>query len=291
MKQITRRSALLGLGAAAVAAPFGLRIPAAFAEGPAPAADPGAQLAAAATDLVLNLGQTPWPAQSAHNFYPDPGVDTELVFGTPGQPETYRNVTRCATFVRRLMSHQFPDWATRDYFVSEFGDSFPNSAEFHDALEGDRAGGVGDDVDNFNGFNMSFLVYLNLRPGDLLAIKYVGSAESDSGHMAIVGSGSRLFDDSHPTHREWAIPVIDSSSSPHGDPTVARSHDYPDTRFYRDPISGAWKEASGVGMGWMFFRTRRSDGRVIAHRWSRIAGTWHDTTARPIVMGRINIAS
>ncbi|MEV4411508.1 hypothetical protein [Catellatospora sp. NPDC049609] len=251
------------------------------------AADPqvdsvqGSRLASAATELITNLDGIGWPAERAYNSY---GTPSRITFGTPGQPTTYRNVSQCATFVRRLMSHRF-SWATGDWFTAEFGDDFPDSAEFHDAFAADIA--RTDDIPDVRGFRLHVFPYFNLEAGDIMAIRYDDDTSSGSGHMAIIGTGSHLVDDSNPAHREWAIRVMDSSSSPHGDP--AAGHPFPDTRFYLDPQSGTWTEADGAGMGWMFIRTSRADGAIIAHRWSSDESTWHSMADRPINFGRIDL--
>ncbi|MEH1012426.1 hypothetical protein V6U90_04775 [Micromonospora sp. CPCC 206060] len=290
MGRTTRRSLLAAFGAAAVVAPLGIgraaaAAPSAAADGPTVLADPGALLADRATDLITNLDQIGWPAESAYNFYSATGAPTTIVFGTSGQPTTYRNETRCATFVRRLLTHAFPTWATTSYFTAEFGTSFPNSAIFHDRFEADRQGT--DDLPNFLGFSLNFGYSFNLRPGDIMAIKYVDAPSTDSGHMAIVGSGSHLFNDANPAYREWAIRVIDSTSSAHGNPDNPLG--YPDTRFYQDPADNIWKEATGAGMGWMFVRTDRATGALISHRWSRNSSTWYGVDTRPVALGRLNL--
>ncbi|MEV4483246.1 hypothetical protein [Micromonospora coxensis] len=243
----------------------------------------GRPLADAAVALVDNLDQIGWPQESAYNFYSSPGAATTVVFGTPGQPTTYRNETRCATFVRRLMTHTFT-WATPTFFSTEFGAQFPNSAAFHDAFAADRD--RTDDIPGIRAFDLAFLPYMTLYPGDVMAIKYTGASDTDSGHMAIIGPGSRLYDDSHPDYREWAISLLDSTSSPHGNPANPRG--YPDSRFYYDADAQKWAEANGAGSGWMFVRTSRSTGRIVAHRWSLSSPTWYDMTARPIVIGRVD---
>ncbi|MGN9812774.1 hypothetical protein ACTMSW_25900 [Micromonospora sp. BQ11] len=243
----------------------------------------GRPLADAAAELIDNLNQIGWPQESDYNFYSAPSAATTVVFGTPGQPTTYRNETRCATFVRRLLTHTFP-WATSTFFNDEFGTSYPNSAVFHDAFAADRD--RTDDIPGVRAFNLSFLSYMTLQPGDIMAIKYTGASTSESGHMAIIGPGTRLHDDSHPDYREWAISLLDSTSSPHGNPANPRG--YPDSRFYYDADTQTWTEADGAGSGWMFIRTSRATGRITEHRWSLSSNTWYDTTARPIVVARVD---
>ncbi|WP_036371717.1 hypothetical protein [Micromonospora sp. ATCC 39149] len=239
-------------------------------------------LADAATELITNLDLIGWPDESAYNFYSDTGATTTIVFGTPGVGTSYRNETQCATFVRRLMTHS-SSWATDSYFTTEFASKFPNSAKFFDAFAADRDGT--NDVPKMRGFDLSFLIYMTLQPGDIMAIKYVGATTGGSGHMAIIGPGSRLISDSHPDYKEWAIRVMDSTDSPHGDPADQRG--FGDTRFYDHPTDG-WQEADGAGMGWMFIRTSKATGRIIAHKWSVIGNDWHDMTTRPVIFGRID---
>lgn len=240
----------------------------------------GTWLATSTTELIEKLDEIGWPEEAAYNRYTSPSESTEIVFGDPADPRTYRNETRCATFVRRLMTHRF-SWADDDYFRSEFGASFPNSAGFYDAFNADRL--RTDDVPKIRGYELRVFPYFNLRPGDIMAIKYVDAPSSSSGHMAIIGEGSHLYDDSHPDYQEWAIRVMDSTSSPHGNP--ANHHGYTDTRFFFNEETQAWDEADGAGMGWMFVRVSRADGGIIEHRWSRNSAEWHDMDSRPIMFG------
>ncbi len=257
---------------------------------PAAAEDPSleniylsVQLAEATTELITNLDAIGWPAESANNRYTGASEATTIVFGTPGSPTTYRSETRCATFVRRLMTHRFP-WADTSYFTTEFGSSFPNSARFYDALEADRA--QTDNIPKVRAYQLRVFPYFNLRAGDIMAIKYVDAPASDSGHMAIIGTGSHLVDDTHPDYREWAVRVMDSTSSAHGNPANPRG--FPDTRFFFNQQTQAWDEAQGAGMGWMFIRTSRTHWGIISHSWSRNAADWHDMTDRPILIGRLD---
>jgi hypothetical protein len=241
------------------------------------------QLLESTTELITNLDAIGWPEEAAYNRYTGTSETTNIVFGEPGDPESYLNATRCATFVRRLMTHRF-DWATADFFTTSFGASYPNSAKFHDAFNTDRTDP--DHIDRIRGYELRVAPYFTLRAGDLMAIKYIDAPGSDSGHMAIIGEGSHLYSDSHPDYREWAIRVLDSTSSAHGNP--ANQHGFGDTRFYYDEAGEQWKEATGAGMGWMFIRTSRINGGIISHRWSRTAATWYDVSARPVLFGRLD---
>jgi hypothetical protein len=282
VQTITRR---LAIGIAAVTTAATLHATPARADGPQVATVQGDQLVASATELITNLDAIGWPAESAYNFYSATGALTTLTFGVNGQPTTYRNETRCATFVRRMLTRQF-SWANTAWFEAGFEDDFPNSAEFYTGFADDRAGV--EDIENIRGFELRVAPYFNLRAGDIMAISYLGASGSESGHTAIVGAGSHLVDDTHASHREWAIRIIDSTSEPHGVP--AASHPYPDTRFYSD-ANGDWTEASGAGMGWMFIRTSRATGAIIAHRWSHNDSTWHSVATRPINFGRVDLAA
>ncbi|WP_088974986.1 hypothetical protein [Micromonospora coxensis] len=133
-------------------------------------------------------------------------------------------------------------------------------------------------------FDLAFRPYMTLYPGDVMAIRYIGASDGESGHTAVIGPGSRLSDDSHPGHREWAISLLDSTASPHGNPANPRG--YPDSRFYYDTGAQKWAEANGAG--WMFVRTSRATGRIVAHRWSLSSPTWYDMNTRPIVIGRVD---
>src|SRR5215468_5368485 len=70
----------------------------------------------AAEELVNALDAVDPP--NPDNRYTTP---SRVVWGTPGQPETYVAYSECASFVTAVLEHSYPDWATSQFFLTTFG--------------------------------------------------------------------------------------------------------------------------------------------------------------------------
>ncbi|ONI91138.1 hypothetical protein ALI22I_10295 [Saccharothrix sp. ALI-22-I] len=202
-------------------------------------------------ELADNLNSLPWPGQDTYNFYPGAkghsDVATSVVWGTPGSPTTYENKSKCAPLLTQALKHTF-SWATDSYLDDEFGSISPTSAQYYDGFQ--------TGAEHFT----SKTTVPSLTQGDVIAIKYndAGDGTGDAtGHMLVVGGTPRLYNrDNNTSTREWAVPVIDSTSNPHGVASTNPSSPYllfPDTRAV------GTTEYSGVGRGWIFISTGTDD--------------------------------
>jgi len=118
----------------------------------------------------------------------------------------------------------------------------------------------------------------DVRPGDIIAIKYPPDADN-SGHVMIVSEKpQRRTKDTEPIVPEteqWEIAVIDSSESGHGKT---------DTRRRADGSFG-----QGVGKG-IFRLYCDRQGRFTGYSWSKFLNSeYHDQNDRPLAIGRLHL--
>lgn len=243
-------------------------------------------------ELADQLNSMPWtdqvnpappPDQADYNAYPGTGMPNIVVWGTPGQPTTYLSKTRCAALFTAVLKRTFPSWATNTYLQTEFGNISPFAADYYQGLVDGKGAGH---------FTVRTTVP-QLGRGDVIAIKYTGTTGGTgepTGHVMIVAGTPSLYDrDNNSTTREWAVPVIDSTTNPHG---VARAnpsstyHQFPDTRSITTPIE---KEYSGVGRGWIFISTTSAD-QPTGYWWGvneNVTTEYHPMSDRPMVFASI----
>lgn len=150
--------------------------------------------------------------------------------------------TDCSGFIDHLLMHD--DGYTPDDFKRWFGRQRPTAQRYHDAIvEGrgfTRLGAIGE-----------------LRPGDLIAIKYL-TRHDNTGHIMLVTEAPRRMIPSPPYVEgatQWSVTVIDSSESGHG-PT--------DTRHKR---GAGGRDHDGLGRG-VFRLYSNAAGEVAGFSWS-----------------------
>jgi hypothetical protein len=150
--------------------------------------------------------------------------------------------TDCSGFIDHLLMHD--DGYAADDFKRWFGSRRPTAERYHDAIvEGrgfTRLGSVGD-----------------LRPGDLIAIKYL-TRHDNTGHIMLVDGVPERMNPAPPFVDgtvQWSVPVIDSSESGHGTT---------DTRHKR---GAGGKDHDGLGRG-VFRLYTNGVGQVSGFSWS-----------------------
>ncbi|MFD7654291.1 hypothetical protein ACFV4N_09980 [Actinosynnema sp. NPDC059797] len=248
----------------------------------APAGATSATLYAELAELADNLNSLAWPGQDDYNFYPGAkghaDVATSVVWGTPGSPTTYENKAKCAPLLTRALKHTFA-WATDAYLLDEFQSTSPTAAKYHDGL---LAG-----ADHFT----TKTAVSSLAPGDVVAIKYTDSAGGTgdaTGHVAVVAGTPHLHDrDGDAATREWAVPVIDSTSNPHG---VASTNPASPYQSFRDTRAVGATEYSGVGRGWLFISTTAADVPT-GHWWGaneNVVDQYKPVSTRPVVFAAVS---
>ncbi|MBB5823486.1 hypothetical protein F4562_006548 [Streptosporangium becharense] len=234
-----------------------------------------------AAEIADNLNSLAWPGQSAYNTYATGDQTTSVVWGTPGSATTYFNRSKCAGFVTGVLRQAWP-FVTDRYLAGAFGSVSPTAAQYHDAF---TAG-----VEHFTTSADADLDQVNeLGAGVVIAIRYGGSptATGDpTGHAMIVADAPVPYDrDGDASTVEWAVPVVDVTSNPHGVASTSPSSPY---RNFRDTRAVGTTEYPGLGRGWIFIRTDAAN-RPLGHWWGaneNVTTGYHPMADRPIAFGR-----
>ena len=153
--------------------------------------------------------------------------------------------TDCSGFVNHLLEHT--DGLGESDLSRWFGSRRPTAERYHDAIAAGR------------GFAPVASI-AELRPGDLIAIRYLVRRE-DTGHVMLVDGAPEPVDAQPPLvagTRQWTVDVIDSSKSGHG-PL--------DTRHARGTDG---RDHPGLGRGTIRLYAD-GDGRVAGFTWSTLA--------------------
>src|SRR5262249_28582727 len=98
-----------------------------------------------------------------------------------------------------------------------------------------------------------------VRPGDLLAVKYL-KRKDNTGHIMLVADAPRRMQPRKPIvdgTAQWEVPVIDSSETGHGNT---------DTRHHKGP---GGKDHQGLGEGVLRVYTNRQE-QVVGFTWSAL---------------------
>ena len=117
----------------------------------------------------------------------------------------------------------------------------------------------------------------NVRPGDIIAIRYPPGTNENTGHIMIVNdvpSPRKATKPEVDVTEQWEVSVIDSSENSHGKT---------DTRRKADGTSG-----DGVGQG--IFRLYTNNGEIVGYTWSTFANSdYYDQNTRHLVIGRLQL--
>jgi hypothetical protein len=155
---------------------------------------------------------------------------------------TFQSHADCSGFLDALLMHSYG--YDSDDFKRWFDSHRPSARRYHDAIVRQR------------GFREIRQV-TEVRPGDVLAVKYLIHREN-TGHVMLVAGQPRRIAPVPPVvtgTEQWAVPVIDSSHSGHG---------ASDTRHHRGPNG---KDHGGLGRGVLRIYAG-SDGGVVGFSWS-----------------------
>jgi hypothetical protein len=155
---------------------------------------------------------------------------------------TVASHTDCSGFIDHLLMHD--DGLTPDDFKRWFGSKRPTAARYHDAIVEGR------------GFTPLATVGA-LRPGDLIAIKYL-TRHDNTGHIMLVVEAPGRMNPVPPYvdgTTQWSVAVVDSSESGHGTT---------DTRHQRGE---GGHDHDGLGRG-VFRLYTDAGGSVTGFAWS-----------------------
>jgi len=155
---------------------------------------------------------------------------------------TVASHTDCSGFIDHLLMHD--DGLTQDDFKHWLGTKRPTAERYHDAIVEGR------------GFTALPTVE-DLRPGDLIAIKYL-TRHDNTGHIMLVVAMPDRMNATAPYvegTKQWSVAVVDSSESGHGST---------DTRHKRGE---GGRDHDGLGRG-VFRLYTDSHGSVTGFAWS-----------------------
>jgi hypothetical protein len=172
--------------------------------------------------------------------------------------------TDCNGFLTSLLMHAYPKTAP-DFFKKWLKQKPPMPENYFQAINQQK------------GFTKSSSID-DVYPGDIIAVKYPPEAQS-TGHVMLVAGAPKRQTPSDPVvagTEQWEVPVIDASMAGHGKA---------DTRRLADGVYHA-----GLGMGSLRLYTK--SGTVSGYSWSLLPNAdFHDTKARPLVIGRVNMSA
>ncbi|MER5644306.1 hypothetical protein [Streptosporangium sp. NPDC002524] len=236
----------------------------------------------AAAEIADNLNSMSWPGQASYNIYLTGGQSTSVVWGTPGSPTTYFNRSKCGSFVTKVIKRVLPG-ATDQYLTGNFGSISPTAAQYHDTFT--------TGAEYFTTSADSGLDQLTeIGAGVIIAIKYnsasPGTGDSTGHVMIVAGAPVRYDRDGNASTVEWAVPVVDTTSNPHGVAVTSASSPY---QNFRDSRADGADENPGVGRGWIFIRTDAAN-RPQGHWWGvneNVTTGYHGVADRPISFGWI----
>ncbi len=152
--------------------------------------------------------------------------------------------TDCSGFIDHLLMHE--DGYTADDFQRWFGKARPTAASYHDAVVAEK------------GFTQVRTVG-DVRPGDLIAIKYL-KRKDNTGHVMLVVEPPKRIPAAQPIvagTEQWSVTVIDSSESGHG------------TTDTRHKKGEGGRDHDGLGRG-VFRIYSDAQGNVAGFSWSTL---------------------
>jgi hypothetical protein len=122
-----------------------------------------------------------------------------------------------------------------------------------------------------------------LLPGDIIAVDYEEGNKNTGHTMIVAGAAVEMAADSLPMvqgTRQWAVPIIDSTGSPHGKD---------DTRLVRG-ADGKTETVTGLGMGTLRVYTD-AEGVIVGHTWGPGSKSkYWPTKDREVRVGRVDEA-
>lgn len=157
---------------------------------------------------------------------------------------TVASHTDCSGFIDHLLMHD--DGFAADDFKRWFGTKRPTADRYHDAIVEGR------------GFTRLGSV-AELRPGDLIAIKYL-TRHDNTGHIMLVVEAPQRMSPAPPYVDgtvQWSVAVIDSSESGHG------------TTDTRHKKGEGGRDHDGLGRG-VFRLYTDAGGSVTGFAWSTL---------------------
>jgi len=170
--------------------------------------------------------------------------------------------TDCSGFIDALLMHTYH--YDPNQFKVWFDSHRPSAKRYHDAIMEQR------------GF-MQIQLISQLRPGDILAVKYFKRTDN-TGHVMLVEGLPKHRKATEPLvdgTEQWEVQIIDSSKSGHG---------VTDTRH---KMGADGKDHDGLGRG-VFRIYTTADGKVAGFAWSTMkVSQFKEPLDEDLVMGRL----
>lgn len=177
--------------------------------------------------------------------------------------DTYESHVDCSGLLNVLLERAYG--VTSSDFEKWLGKHRPLASEYFDAIMQQQ---------HFRAITAA----RNVRPGDIIAIRYPPGTNDNTGHIMIVNEVPSPRKPSKPeveATEQWEVSVIDSSENSHGKT---------DTRRKADGTSG-----DGVGQGIFRLYTNNS-GEIVGYTWSTFANSdYYDQNTRHLVIGRLQL--
>ena len=172
----------------------------------------------------------------------------------------------CSAFLDALIQHSYPRYdaeALNKWFGSK---KHPLAKHYYDTIAAQR------------GFKRIDKIG-DVRPGDIIAIKYIiPKKDKSTGHTMLVNGAGKVHAPSAKiidNTVQWEVPIIDSTMSGHGTA---------DSRLLGD---GTYR--TGLGTGLLRIYAAR-DGMIVGYSWSLGAKSkYYDANDAPIVVGRLDV--
>jgi hypothetical protein len=184
-----------------------------------------------------------------------------------GQPDVtftapYKCHADCSGFLDALLRHSYGYTAAQ--FKQWFGQERPTADCYHDAI---LKGELFDEIKDFK----------QVRPGDILAVKYQEPKEKSTGHLMLVAGPPKRLAAKDPVQagtEQWEVPVVDSAKS---------GHSKSDTRHGKG--AGA-KDHDGLGEGVLRVYTD-GGGTIVGYTWSVTGKSFLGQQENHMVVGRL----
>ena len=216
-------------------------------------------------DTAVKLNHLTEARKLVENILPENNeyslTDTYVTWAGSDGAVIYSNKSSCSSFVTHLLMHSYG--ITAGTFVEYFGEDFPEAEDYYDRIADES---VFMKIDNIS----------LVEEGDFIAVKYLETDRTNTGHMMLVNSEPVQRDASSPLIGgtiQWEIEIIDVSTSGHGPD---------DTRLKSD---GSWNSGAGRGVLRAYTDT---EGAFAGYSWSTYSGSeFQNYSEHPFLAGRV----
>ncbi|HEY6242826.1 MAG TPA: hypothetical protein VIX17_02700 [Pyrinomonadaceae bacterium] len=177
--------------------------------------------------------------------------------------ESYQSHVDCSGLLNALLERAYG--ITSNDFEKWLGKRRPLASEYFNAITQQQ---------NFRAITLIG----NVKPGDIIAIRYPPGTNENTGHIMIVNDVPSRRKPSKPEvggTEQWEVSVIDSSESGHGKTDTRRKQD------------GSFGDGVGQGILRIYSDT---NSEIVGYTWSTLGvSEYYDQHTRQLVIGRIQL--